>query len=90
METFQSMFAAYGLRKEMVLDRSCRVKHTRSAACHSASLGSAGHFVQTLKRAVEKNEEPALHHSTTNFLSLHRTVCGKAPAELILNRQILI
>lgn len=69
METFQSMFAAYGLLKEMVLDRRCWVKSSRSAAYHSASVGSAGHFVQTLKRAVEKNEEPALHHSKLCFFA---------------------
>lgn len=84
METFQSMFAAYGLLKEMVLDRRHWVKDSRSAAYHSASVGSAGHFEQTLKRAAEKNEEPAPHHSIANLISLHRTVCCKAPAELIL------
>ena len=80
METFQSMFAAYGLLKEMVLDKRHSVKHSRSAAYHSASDGSAGHFAQTLKRAVKKNEEQALHHSIANFLSLCRAACRKAPA----------
>lgn len=57
METFQSMFAAYGLLKEIGLDKRHLVKHSRSAAYHSASDGSPGHLVQTLKRAVKKNEE---------------------------------
>lgn len=52
-----SMFAAYGLLKEIGLDKRHLVKHSRSAAYHSASDGSAGHLVQTLKRAVKKNEE---------------------------------
>lgn len=85
METFQSMFAAYGLLKEMVLDRRHWVKSSRSAAYHSASVGSAGHFVQTLKRAVEKNEEPA---SQTLFPCIEQY--HRAPVELILNRQNLI
>lgn len=59
METFQSMFAAYGLLKEMVLDGRRWVRGSRSAAYHSASVGSAGHFVEKLKRAAEKNEESA-------------------------------
>lgn len=90
METFQSMFAAYGLLKEMVLDKRHSVKHSRSAAYHSASDGSAGRFVQTLKRAVKKNEERALHRSIANFLALCGAACRKAPAELILHKQILI
>jgi len=61
------MFAAYGLLKELVLDKRHLVKHSRSAAYHSPSDGSAGHFVQTLKRAVKKNEEQARHHSMANF-----------------------
>lgn len=90
METFQSMFAAYGLLKEMVSDRKCWVKDSGSAAYLSVSVGSAGHFVETFKSAVEKNEEPAPHHSIANSVSLDRTVCHKAPAELMLNRQSLI
>lgn len=90
METFQSMFAAYGLLKEIGLDKRHSVEHSRSAAYHSASDGSAGCFIQTLKRAVNKIEERTLHHGVANFLSLSRSACWKAPAELILNKQFLI
>lgn len=69
METLQSMLAAYGLLEKMVLDRRRWVKDSKSAAYHSASVGSAGCFVQTLKRAVEKNEEPASQHCKLCFLA---------------------
>lgn len=59
------MFAAYGLLKDMVLHKR-HLENRRSGAYHLVSDGSAGHFVQTLKKAVKKNEERALHHSITN------------------------
>lgn len=67
METFQSMFAAYGLLKKIVLDKRHSVRHSKSAAYHSASEGSAGHFVQTLKRAAERNEERGPQRGIANF-----------------------
>lgn len=66
------MFAAYGLLK-IVLAKRRSVRHSKSAAYHSASEGSAGHFVQTLKRAAERNEERGPQRGIANFLSLRRS-----------------
>ena len=42
METSPSMFAAYGLLKEIALDKRHPIRHSRSAAYRSAPGGQQG------------------------------------------------
>lgn len=55
-EALRSMFAAYGLLKEIILDKRHSVKCSRSAAYLLASDGSVQHFTQTLKKNSRKKQ----------------------------------